>query len=120
MKRQEEQDLVGVCQRLTDAAEEYVNRSPRAKRIEVERSALLDAIAQAQLVLSVHRLPKATAKESPNTSPASTNTPFLEKQLNKARAALSEVHDCLRPLSVELEQLQTSAHNAQALLKNAL
>ena len=34
----------------------FVNRSPRSKRLEGERQALLDAIRQAQLILSVKRL----------------------------------------------------------------
>jgi hypothetical protein len=42
---------------ITNAAERFVNRSPRSKRLEGERQALLDAIRQAQLVLSVKRMP---------------------------------------------------------------
>jgi hypothetical protein len=34
MKRKENQDLIKAFQRLTDAAEAYVNRSPRVKRIQ--------------------------------------------------------------------------------------
>ncbi len=40
---------------LTEAAERFVNGVPRSKRMEAERQALLDAITQAQLVLSVER-----------------------------------------------------------------
>jgi hypothetical protein len=57
MKRQRSQDLWDAVLVLTDAAERFVNRSPRLKRLEGERQALLDAITQAQLILSVKRLP---------------------------------------------------------------
>ena len=43
--------------RLMDAAERFVNHTPRLKRLEAERLALLDAIRQAQLLLSVKHLP---------------------------------------------------------------
>jgi len=42
-----------------DAAERFVNRSPRLKRLEADRQALLDAIRRAQLLLSVKRLPNS-------------------------------------------------------------
>jgi hypothetical protein len=57
MKRQRSQDLWDAFLVLTDAAERFVNRSPRSTRLEGERQALLDAIRQAQLILSVKRLP---------------------------------------------------------------
>jgi hypothetical protein len=53
MKRKENHDLIKAFHRLTDAAEQYVNRSPRVKRIQEQRSALLEAIGHAQLILSV-------------------------------------------------------------------
>jgi hypothetical protein len=120
MKRQEEQNLVGAFRHLAETAEQYVNRSPKAKRIQTERAALLDAIAEAQLVLSIHRLPQTTAKESAHTSSASDNKPLLEEELKKAQAALRALEHRLRPLSIELEQLERSALNAQGLLKSAL
>ncbi|HEX2056260.1 MAG TPA: hypothetical protein VHF07_07190 [Nitrospiraceae bacterium] len=49
---------------LADAAERFVNKAPNQKRLEAERTALLDAILQAQLLLSV----KA---EGPNDAPSS-------------------------------------------------
>ena len=58
MKRRNDRDVVRAFHRLTYAAEAFVNRAPRVKRIHAERAALLDAITNAQLVLSVHRLPK--------------------------------------------------------------
>ena len=50
---------------ITEVAERFVNRSPRLKRLEAERQALLDAIRQAQLLLSVKRLP--TTREPSNS-----------------------------------------------------
>src|SRR5690348_1625885 len=49
-------DMVETLQKLTDAAEQFVNRVPRLKRNEVERQALLDAITHAQLILSVRKI----------------------------------------------------------------
>lgn len=63
MKRQRSHHLWDAVLALTDAAERFVNRSPRSKRLEGERQALLDAIRQAQLILSVKRLP-TLSKES--------------------------------------------------------
>lgn len=56
MKRPRTRDPWEALQRVTEAAERFVNRSPRSKRLETERQALLDAIIQAQLALSVQRL----------------------------------------------------------------
>jgi len=44
-------------QTLTEAAERFLSAVPRWKRVESERDALLDAITQAQLLLSVERMP---------------------------------------------------------------
>jgi hypothetical protein len=57
MRQQRSNDLWEAFQQVTDAAERFVNRSPRLKRLEEDRQALLDAIRRAQLVLSVKRLP---------------------------------------------------------------
>lgn len=62
MKRQRSDDPWGALLAITDAAERFVNRSPRSKRLEAERQALLDAIRQAQLLLSVKRF--STSPES--------------------------------------------------------
>jgi hypothetical protein len=40
-----------------EAAERFVNRAPRSKKLEEERNALLDAITQAQWLLSVGHIP---------------------------------------------------------------
>ncbi len=51
--REEHDPLTEALQTLTDAAERFVNGVPRWKKSEAERQALLDAITQAQLTLSV-------------------------------------------------------------------
>jgi hypothetical protein len=61
MKRRRSQDSWQALNSLTDAAERFVNHTPRLKRLEGERQALLDAIRQAQLLLSVKRWPTNTA-----------------------------------------------------------
>ena len=69
MKRQQPHDPWEALLVITEAAERFVNRSPRSKRLEAERQALLDAIRQAQLILSVKRLPRlAEQKREPVTN----------------------------------------------------
>jgi hypothetical protein len=69
MKRRPSHDVWEAFHLVTDAAEQFVNRSPRSKRLETERQALLDAIRRAQLVLSVNRLsPSSSASEPSVTS----------------------------------------------------
>ena len=63
MKRRPSHDVWEAFHMVTDAAEDFVNRSPRSKRLETERQALLDAIRRAQLVLSVNRLAPSSASE---------------------------------------------------------
>jgi len=58
--RRSSEDSWQVLKSVTDAAERFVNHSPRPKRLEAERQALLDAIRRAQLLLSVKRWPTST------------------------------------------------------------
>ena len=67
MKRQRSTEPWEALLAITDAAERFVNRSPRSKRLEAERQALLDAIRQAQLLLSVRRF---SASPEPKPQPA--------------------------------------------------
>ncbi len=72
-------DVLQACQRLAETAETFVNRAPRQKRLEAERSALFDALSHAQLVLSVTRLPQETnrgpsKKETCNGKPEDWKT----------------------------------------------
>ena len=64
MKRRSLEDSWQALDSVTDAAERFVNHTPRLKRLETERQALLDAIRRAQLVLSVKRLPASAASGS--------------------------------------------------------
>ena len=117
MKRKENHDVIKAFHRLTDAAEQYVNRSPRVKRIQEQRSALLDAIANAQLILSVHQLPKEPASER---SSSKDKAPVLEKEVKAMRERLTALDKNLKPVSKELEALQQQAGKARTLLDTAL
>ncbi len=46
-----------ILQTLMEAAERFVNGAPKSKKMEAERNALLDAVAQAQWLLSVEQIP---------------------------------------------------------------
>ena len=50
MKRRPSHDVGEAFHRVTDAAENFVNRSPRSKRLETERQALLDAIRRGEVL----------------------------------------------------------------------
>jgi hypothetical protein len=52
-------DTGDTLQALAEAAEAFVDRTPRWKKTEAERQALLDAITRAQLFLSVEHPPTA-------------------------------------------------------------
>lgn len=82
MKRKDNHDVVRTFQQLT-TAEDFVNRSPRVKRIQAERSSLLAAITDAQLVLSVHRLPQDKEQE-PKSTTRSKSTSLLEEQIQRS------------------------------------
>jgi hypothetical protein len=84
MKRRDDGDVVRAFKRLTTAADEFVDRAPRVKRIQAERTAILDAITHAELVLSVHRLPK-------------------DKEQEQESAIRSKLEEQMRPIRIELE-----------------
>lgn len=117
MTREQKRDLMTAFQRLTDAAEQFVNRAPRVKRIQEQRAALLDAIANAQLVLSVQRLPKDIRRES---SRKSEKNSALKQQLKDTEGTLRELQQRLRPLSTDLNKLHDGARRALASLQHAL
>ena len=119
MKRKDNHDVVNAYHRLTDAAEQYVNRFPRLKRIQEQRSVLLDAIANAQLILSVHQLPKESSRERPSSA-TDNRTSQLEKEVKALRGALKELETNLRPVSAELEAAEPRAGKARTLLNKAL
>jgi hypothetical protein len=118
MQRKENQDLIKAFQRLTDAAEQYVNGSPRVKRIQEQRSALLEAIGHAQLILSVHQLPKEPSSE--RSSPKDNRASMLESEVKAMRNRLKALDRTLRPVATELEAVQQRARKARTLLDTAL
>lgn len=65
MKRRSSENSWQALTSVTEAAERFINRTPRLKRLEAERQALLDAIRQAQLVLSVKRWSPSTPGARP-------------------------------------------------------
>ena len=120
MARKENDDVIKAFYRLTEAAEDYVNRSPQVKRIQIQRSMLLDAISNAQLILSVRRLPDDSAKERWNSASKERPTRALEKKLKDARAAFHQLEQRLCPVSRELEAIHTRTQKAKDLLDRAL
>ncbi len=58
-------EMEKTLETLMEAAERFVNGAPRSRKLEAERNALLDAITQAQWLLSVERPP---TKRSARTS----------------------------------------------------
>lgn len=123
MARKDNDDVIKAFHRLTEAAEDYVNRSPQVKRIQTQRSTLLDAISNAQLVLSVHRLPEESPSERSKAASAASKQSgrsFLEEKLKNTRAGFHQMERRLRPLSSELQALQTRAEKAKDLLDRAL
>ncbi|HKN87613.1 MAG TPA: hypothetical protein VJV04_12190 [Nitrospiraceae bacterium] len=53
-----------TLRRLTDTAQRFEMKTPKYRRLEAERQALQEAITDAQLVLSVHDLPKEKSKNA--------------------------------------------------------
>lgn len=82
-------DLFQACRHLAKTAESFVNRIPRQKRIEAERSALFDALSHAQLVLSVTRLPQETNKGPSKREKQQRETQVLEDSLKQTQANLA-------------------------------
>ena len=120
MARKDNNDVLKAFHRLTEAAEEYVNRSPQVKRIQTQRSTLLDAISNAQLVLSVHRLPEESASERSKSASKESSNHILEQKLKHTRAAFRQLERRLHPVSTELEALHIRAQKAKDLLDRAL
>lgn len=120
-------DLIQACRRLAETAETFVNRAPRQKRIETERSALFDALSHAQLVLSVTRLPRETEKGSSKREKQQRDTEVLEHQLKqslaelvKSQQALEQLDWLIQPVGTTLDELHDKAARAQTVLKKAL
>lgn len=120
-------DLVQACRRLAETAETFVNRAPRQKRLEAERSALFDALSHAQLVLSLTRLPQETDKKSLTRGKPHRETRGLEDQLKysqaelaKSQHALKQLDWLIQPVTTTLDELQDKAKQAQTVVRTAL
>ncbi len=122
-EKQVSRDLVEACQRLADAAETFVNRAPRQKRLEGKRLALFDALAHAQLVLSVTRLPQRPEealtrprKWQRESKHLAENVNHLKAELAKSQQAREQLDWLLQPLATTLEEIKDKA---EAALKTA-
>ncbi len=120
MKRQDEQDLVRACHRLMLAAEGFVNRAPKVKRLDAERGALLEAIAEAQLVLSVHRLPNEEDEKRQHRRSADPEAAASSKAVTQLKATLEELRRRLGPVAEDLDVMQDRARKAQTAIESTL
>lgn len=120
MKQPDEHDVVRACHRLMVAAETFVNRAPKAKRLEAERSALLEAIGEAQLTLSVHRLPTEENKPPQNRRSSDTEAAASSKAVMQLKATLEELRRRLGPVAEDLEAMQQRARKAQTAIETSL
>ncbi len=120
MARKDNVDVIKALHRLTDAAEDFVNRAPRVKRIQTQRSTLLDAIADAQLVLSVHRLPAEPPKTGSGRSADDERKTQLQRELKHSEHALHELKRRLKPVTRALHALRRQAEHAVRGLEAAL
>ena len=119
-KKEDGRDFIEVVLRLAAAAEEYVNRSPKVKRLEAQRTALLDAIAGVQLQLSVHRLPPVTGREPAGKPARPEQTAALEVELKRSQTMLKELDRRLRPLTARLGEVSAQVNDVKASLEQAL
>ena len=69
-------DSKDALRQLTDAAERFVNKAPNQKRTEMERTALLDAIMHAQLLLSIAPARRKDRTPSPSAPKHAKRRPF--------------------------------------------
>lgn len=120
-------DVIQACRRLAETAEAFVNRAPRQKRIEAERSALFDALSHAQLVLSVTRLPQEIEKGPSKREEQQEQTGGLEDRLKQSQAdlvqsqhALEQLDWLIQPVATTLDELRNRTEKAQTVLKTAL
>ena len=120
-------DLIQACRRLAATAETFVNRAPRQRRIEAERSALFDALSHAQLVLSVTRLPQEANKGSSKREKQQRESQVLEDSLKQTQArlaksqhALEQLDWLIQPMATTLDELKDNAKKAQTVLQTGL
>ena len=109
-------ELIEACQRLAEAAETFMNRAPRQKRLEHERSALFDALSHAQLVLSVTRLPQRRDQASPKPAARQQEAKQLAEEVNQLKTELAKSQQAreqldwlIQPLATTLEEIKDKA-----------
>ena len=119
-KKHDGRDFVDVVLRLAAAAEEYVNRSPKVTRLEAQRTALLDALADVQLQLSVHQLPSVTDREPAGKPARHEQTAALEAELKQSQTRLKELKRRLRPLTAQLDEVVLQIKDVNASLEQVL
>ena len=83
MARRNDEEAWSTFQQLLAAADAFVNRAPKVKRLDTERTALLDAIGKAQLTLSVRQLPAA-----PVPSKAAARTEQVDRMKGELQAII--------------------------------
>ncbi|MDK2744260.1 MAG: hypothetical protein NDI90_15240 [Nitrospira sp. BO4] len=120
-------DVHEAYKRLAEAAETFVNRAPRQKRIEAERSALFEALQDAQLVLSVAGSAKKSGQDTSSRNKSEQNIRVLEDNLKQAKAhvaksqdALEELNSLITPVATMLDELRDKTKKAQSILQRAL
>jgi hypothetical protein len=119
MKRKtNDDDAVATFQRLMTAAEAFVNRAPKAKRMEAERTALVDAIADAQLRLSLRRLPPPRTPS--RAKGGGEDVGRLKRDLQTADRRIAAMGRELHTLKTHIETLRESAENAESVLNRTL
>lgn len=118
MARRQDDDAWATFQQLLSAADAFVNRAPKMKRIDAERTALLDAIGKAQLTLSVRQLPDP---RRPSKAAAETvNVDRLKSELQTATRRNTALQSELRGVKSSIETARRSVTEAEARVDKAL
>jgi hypothetical protein len=73
-----------VLRELIAAAQRFVNKAPRYRRIEADRRALLDALTRAELLLSLREPSKASPGARPGQG-RQKNVRALEQGIKEAK-----------------------------------
>jgi hypothetical protein len=118
MGRRDTEELIRAFRRLLETTDTFVTRAPRQKRIEAERSALLDAITHAQLVLSVSRVSPLKPDEPSKTGRSRKNQTRLERQLQQSHDQVKQLELQLETMTAEREALADRVEMAKGLLES--
>jgi len=119
MSRRNTEELATAFRQLVETAETFVNRAPKQKRLDAERSALLDAISHAQLVLSVYRISNKAAESASSRGQPEKNTALLERRLQELQDKSKKLEHLLEAETNERKTLQQKVKKAKDLLESA-